>query len=471
MIAEIQAVIMASARGEHSMSAVDLKIRSDAKHPSGSAAVQARSEAELPLLGNPGLDPAETQTCARLSPECLATPIAAADAPGIAPHCGISLSVYHDLSETGAEWRAFERQADHTVFQSFDWLAHWQRHVGAQRGTVPAIVVGRDTDGELLFILQLAIEKSSAARRLAWLGSALCDYNAPLIGQRFSAHVSAERFLLLWRDAIALLQSDPRFHFDLIDLEKMPESIGEQRNPFIDLDVRTHPSGAYVADLPGHWDELYAAKRSAATRKRERRQLRALAEHGKVCFVEVEDSDERTRTLATLLEQKSRVLARMGVVNPFLSPGHREFYLAMAGDPALRDLVHVSRLDVGHETAAASVGLKFRNCYYLILSSYDAGKLARFGPGRAHLHELLRHAIAQEFDCFDFTVGDEPYKHDWADRELKLHDHLAAVTLRGALVAAVTVPFRRAKRAIKQSPGLWQAFCRARALAGRHRAQ
>jgi CelD/BcsL family acetyltransferase involved in cellulose biosynthesis len=454
------------------MSAIDLKIRSDAKHPSGSAAMQGHGEEELPLLESPVLDATEPQTWARLSRECLATAIAADDAPHrIAPHSGISLSVYHDLSETGAEWRAFERHADHTVFQSFDWLAQWQRHVGAPRGTVPAVVVGRDTDGELLFILQLAIEKSSAARRLAWLGSALCDYNAPLIGQRFSARLSAERFLVVWRDAIALLQSDPRFRFDLIDLEKMPESIGEQRNPFIDLDVRTHPSGAYVADLPGHWDELYAAKRSAATRKRERRQLRALAEHGKVCFVEVEDSDERTRTLATLLEQKSRVLARMGVVNPFLSPGHREFYLAMAGDPALRDLVHVSRLDVGHETAAASVGLKFRNCYYLILSSYDAGKLARFGPGRAHLHELLRHAIAQEFDCFDFTVGDEPYKHDWADRELKLHDHLAAVTLRGALVAAVTVPFRRAKRAIKQSPGLWQAFCRARALAGRHRAQ
>src|SRR3974390_16288 len=120
------------------MSAVDLKLRSDPTNPSGSAAMRAGGEAGLPLLGSPGLDPAEAQTCARLSRECLATPITAADAPWIAPNCGISLSVYHDLSETGADWRAFERQPDHTFFQSFDWLAHWQRHVGAQRGTVPA---------------------------------------------------------------------------------------------------------------------------------------------------------------------------------------------------------------------------------------------------------------------------------------------------------------------------------------------
>jgi CelD/BcsL family acetyltransferase involved in cellulose biosynthesis len=277
---------------------------------------------------------------------------------------------------------------------------------------------------------------------------------------------SAERFFLAWRDAIGLLQSEARFRFDLIDLEKMPECVGEQRNPFIDLNVRAHPSGAYVADLGRGWDELYAAKRSASTRKRERRQLRQLADHGKVCFIDVEDRDDRTRTLTTLLEQKSLALARMGVDNLFLNPGRREFFLAMASDPAMREVVHVSRLDVGAQTAAASVGLKFRNCYYLILSSYDGGELSRFGPGRAHLHELLRHAIEQGFQRFDFTVGDDPYKRDWSDTELTLHDYLTAVTLRGWLIGAMTAEFRRIKRFIKQSPGLWRAFSKARALAG-----
>jgi CelD/BcsL family acetyltransferase involved in cellulose biosynthesis len=252
----------------------------------------------------------------------------------------------------------------------------------------------------------------------------------------------------------------------LIDLEKMPECVGEQRNPFIDLAVRAHPSGAYVADLGRNWEELYAARRSSSTRKRERRQLRQLADHGKVCFIDVEGRDDRTRTLKTLFEQKSRTFSRMGVDDPFLRPGHREFFLAMADDPAMAELIHVSRLAVGAQIAAASVGLKFRNCYYLIVSSYDAGELSRFGPGRAHLHELLRHAIEQGFQRFDFTVGDEPYKRDWSDTELNLHDYLTAVTFRGWLIGAMTAQFRRTKRFIKQSPGLWRAFSRARALAG-----
>ena len=194
-----------------------------------------------------------------------------------------------------------------------------------------------------------------------------------------------------------------------------------------------HPSGAYVANLGRDWEEFYTAKRSSQTRKKERKQLKHLAEHGEVRFVEVQDRDDIAATLATLMSQKSRAFARMGVEDFFARPGYREFFGTIATDPGVRELIHVSRLDVGATTAATSVGLKFRDCYYLILSSYDDGDLSRFGPGRAHLHELLRNAIERGLARFDFTVGDEAYKRDWSDTELALYDHLAAVTLRGWL--------------------------------------
>jgi CelD/BcsL family acetyltransferase involved in cellulose biosynthesis len=114
--------------------------------------------------------------------------------------------------------------------------------------------------------------------------------------------------------------------------------------------------------------------------------------------------------------------------------------------------------------AAANVGLRFRDCYSLILSSYQDGDIARFGPGRAHLHELLRQTIERGFRCFDFTIGDEPYKRDWCDTEMKLYDYLAAATMRGRLVVATTTALRRLKRFIKQTPALWYAFSKARAI-------
>src|SRR5262245_42376407 len=379
---------------------------------------------------------------------------------------GISLRVYGDLGEVEREWKAFERRADCTVFQTFDWLAKWQRHIGKRKDTVPAIVLGGDAEGELLFILQLAIERRGPLRRLTWLGSELCDYNAPLLAEGFARHVSADRFVPLWQEIMRLLRTNPRFRFDFVDLQKMPERIGTQRNPFLDLPVIPHPSGAYVANLDRDWEHFYAAKRSSSTRKKERKQLKHLAEYGEVRFVDVQDPQDIERTLATLIEQKSRSFARMGVEDIFARPGYREFFLDVATDLNVSALTHVSRLDVGATTAATNLGLRFRDCYYLVLSSYHDGQFSRFWPGRAHLHELIRHAIEGGFARFDFTVGDEPYKRDWSDTELRLHDYLAAVTWRGAAVVALTAAYRRTKRVIKQSPTLWRAFSKARGLAG-----
>src|SRR5262245_44050797 len=81
-------------------------------------------------------------------------PLAATHPHGLEP--AIALELHGDLSEVEAEWKAFARSADCTAFQSFDWLANWQQHIGARRGTLPAIVLGRDDRGQLLFILQLA---------------------------------------------------------------------------------------------------------------------------------------------------------------------------------------------------------------------------------------------------------------------------------------------------------------------------
>src|SRR5262245_32281258 len=255
-------------------------------------------------------------------------PLAATDVPG-SEHT-IVLAFHGELAEIEAEWKAFERTADCTAFQSFKWLASWQQHIGERNGTLPVVVLGRDQEGQLLFILPLAVETHALVRRLTWLGSSLCDYNAPLLAAAFPARMPAQRFAALWRDIVWLIRADRRLRFDLIDLAKMPPMVGAQRNPFFAIPLIANPSGAYVATLGRTWDDFYAAKRSSATRKKERRQLKNLAEHGAVRFVDVAGAAEIERTLETLFGQKSRAFARMGVEDRLARPGYRAFYLAVA---------------------------------------------------------------------------------------------------------------------------------------------
>ena len=78
-----------------------------------------------------------------------------------------------DLAEVEAEWKAFERQADRTASSRSTGSPAWQQHIGARSGSIPAIVFGRDGDGQLLFILQLAIERAwtDPAPHLARIGA------------------------------------------------------------------------------------------------------------------------------------------------------------------------------------------------------------------------------------------------------------------------------------------------------------
>jgi CelD/BcsL family acetyltransferase involved in cellulose biosynthesis len=392
-------------------------------------------------------------------PTAISPPIAAMEP--IDASASVALELREDLASLQPEWTAFQRTAACTVFQTFEWLSKWQQHVGNLRGTRPAIVLGRDAHGVLLFILPLAIETQGPIRRLTWLGSELCDYNAPLTARDFWRHVGD--FAALWREAQRHLQSNPRLRFDFVDLQKMAETLGDERNPFLSLTTQRNASSAHVATLGRSWEEYYKAKRSSETRKKERKQLRRLGELGEVRFLDVSEKPEIAHTIETLMQQKSKTFARMGVEDLFARPGYRAFWRDVAA--TLPGVTHVSRLDVGATIAATSLGLTHRGCYYLVLSSYHDGEVMRFGPGRAHLHELLRHAIEHNIRDFDFTIGDEPYKRDWADVEVRLYDHLQAATLRGAVVVAMISAFRRTKRLIKTTPALWRTYSRARELA------
>jgi CelD/BcsL family acetyltransferase involved in cellulose biosynthesis len=378
----------------------------------------------------------------------------------------IVLSIHEDVAAIEPEWRGFQRRADGTVFQSCEWLATWQRHVGVRRETRPAIVIGREGSGQILFLVPLAVERCGFAWRLTWLGAGLCDYNGPLLAADFSLRVNKRRFQSLWEDILVRLRSHPRLRFDYIDLRQMTETVGAQPNPMLRLGVTPHCSNGHVVTLAESWDDLYA-RRSSATRRHDRSKRQKLAGEGPINFVSATEHDQIVVTIEALMAQKARWFAEMGVRNMFERPGYRAFFLDLATSPWTRHITHVSRLDVGPVSAAINLGLTFGDCYYHVLASYDRdAPTAKFGPGAAHLHDLLRHAIRQGFRKFDFSIGEERFKYEWCDGEVRLYDHVSATTLRGLVVAAPIAIAGRNKRAVKQRPALWRAYRRARAAVG-----
>jgi D-aspartate ligase len=378
----------------------------------------------------------------------------------------LTLRIYSDLAAVEPEWRRFERLADCTAFQTFDWLALWHRHVGLRQRVRPAIVVGRFDDGETAFVLPLCVVPEHSARRLCWLGQELGDYNAPLLAPDFSQRVTPDRFLAAWQALQEQMQSDPLLRHDWIEFEKMPQKIGNQINPFTYLDITPNASGVHLTQLGDNWEKFYTTKRSSATRRRDRTKRRHMSEYGEIRFVTASDPDESRRTLETLMDQKSRSFARKGIADIFARPGHREFFLDLVSSPKTRHLVHVSRVEIGTACAAANLGIVYGDCYYHVLASYIDSAVSHYGPGALHLRELMAHAIRLGLKRFDFTIGDEPYKLEWSDTDLKLYDFAATVTWRGLPALWSSTVRRRIKRFIKQTPLMWRLVSSARSVIG-----
>jgi CelD/BcsL family acetyltransferase involved in cellulose biosynthesis len=376
----------------------------------------------------------------------------------------LDLTVHYDLAAAEPAWRELQAQGECTVFQTFEWLSAWQRHVGVLNDVSPCIVVACDECGRPALILPLAVQRAGLARELTWFGSDLCDYNAPLLAKDAAGRLDAVTFKSLWDRIVARLQADPRSHHDLVRLEKMPPLIGVARNPMLALPAHLNPSGSYITPLAMSWDDFYKSKRSSSTRRRDRSKRNRLSESGEVKFVSAETAEDARATLATLVEQKTTIFARHGINNLFARPGYLDFYRDIAGDPAMREMVHISRLEVGAETAATNLGLVFAGRYHHVLASYTSSSLGHWGPGAAHLNDLLRYAIERGLTAFDFTIGDERYKRDWCDEVQPLHDHLAVTNWRGALVVGPALLRARIKRTIKQTPLLWAMVVKTRAL-------
>jgi CelD/BcsL family acetyltransferase involved in cellulose biosynthesis len=376
---------------------------------------------------------------------------------------GVRIAVHADLTGVEQVWRSFEARAECTVFQNFDYLRAWFRHLGTRQQVTPAIVVLRDRDN-VLAILPLAVTRERFRRRLTWLGQELCDYLNPLLASEF-ADTPPERFRSLWRETIDLMQSQPRFRHDWVELRRMPQTVGEMTNPLLALPTDRHASDAYVMRLGADWEAFYRERRSAKARKQDRSKLSRLAELGAVELASPQQSSQISETLDTLFLQKSQTLDRKGIDDIFCRPGYREFFLDLACNPRTRESTHVSTLVVGSTLAAVNFGMEYRKRYSLFLVSYDRS-LGRLSPGVIHLNKLIERAVGRGLKEFDFLVGEQRLKLEWADRKIPLHDYIAASTWRGALWAIPARAFSLAKRTVKQTPILWRAFQSIRAAVG-----
>ena len=356
-------------------------------------------------------------------------------APDIAGRfaAGTAVRVHSSFEHAEMRWRAAQASCAAYGFQSYDWLATWQRELGERQGWEVHIVELTDSDDRTLMLLPLGRQRKRGIRFAGFLGGEVTDYHAPLLHPDFDA----SSFAVLWPVIIRLLGGA-----DVFRVRRMPQHVESVANPLVALAGMRHTEQAHAATLTPTFAEFQKA-RSAKMFADTRRQLRRLSELGTVKLLIDAPPDQRAAVTVGMAQQKARRWHETGSRDLFAEPGYLDFYQRLAAQGLSGGEIVVSALYVDDHLVATHWGMRYGRRFYWLMPGYQDGEWARYSVGRILLDAVVQHCIAEGLTVFDLTVGDEGYKMQWADHMLPLYAGQQGYSLRGKVVVACSEAYQQ----------------------------
>jgi CelD/BcsL family acetyltransferase involved in cellulose biosynthesis len=372
----------------------------------------------------------------------------------------IGVEVVKEIIPLEAEWRAFERCAAGTFYQTYDWCRLWFETVGVDRRVEPRIVLGRGEAGCLLFLLPLAIRRQRGCRVLEWLTSGELNYGYGLYDRCFLPRASEWFAAEAWR--IVELAGP----IDAILLRDMPERLHGFAHPLASWFSFCGRNSSYRLSLAGGFEDVHARKRSAESRRGQRKRDAKLAAIGELKFGLPDNRQELHAQLDLMFEQQRVRLGETGV-HGLYGQAERDFIHRLAD---CADALLPFRLMVGKDMAAMMLGGNYGGTYWALISSLANGAARRHSPGDAALRRTIEACCTRGMTDFDFASGDTSYKAHWADEVVDLFETVRGFTLKGYIWAAIGSAVIFAKRVVKRSPFLWHIVSTLRKTAAGSRA-
>jgi CelD/BcsL family acetyltransferase involved in cellulose biosynthesis len=307
------------------------------------------------------------------------------------------------------------------AFQRRDHLDIWLETIGTGLKVLPKFVSVSRKNGEPIMLLPLGIEKRHGLRVLKFLDGGVADYNAPVIYPG-AAKLLPQEVRALWAAICKAIKT-----FDFALLEKMPEYVGELKNPLYHLaQERWHISGHYLR-LRDAGTGLLLRKPNF---KESRRKRRRLSEKGEVSFRIATGEAEIQDVFGTFVRQKSRRYMETLGMPGFDVPGQKDYYLKLAQRLPDRG-VQLAYLCVGDEIVATAWNLIAGRRLYYMMAGYEDGGWRRHSPGWLLLEELVGWSSQHGIEIFDFGIGDESYKLKWQETEFPLWSAVFPRTILG----------------------------------------
>jgi CelD/BcsL family acetyltransferase involved in cellulose biosynthesis len=362
-----------------------------------------------------------------------------------------SVDIAADLSQAETIWRELEqRQASHTPYQRFDFLAAWQRQVGERESLRPFIVTATDAERRPLLLLPLALGRKHGINVVSFMGGKHSTFNMALWDGEFAASATQVDMQALIAGIAA------RAGADVLALHQQPLHWRDQPNPMALL-----PHQPSANDCPLLAIEPAAAPATLISNsfrrrlKGKERKLQSLP--GYRYHVANTDADI-TRLLDWFFRIKPLRMAEQKLPNVFTDPGIEDFIRA-ACTTAIKDGGHaidIHALECDEEVIAIFAGVADGYRFSMMFNTYTMSANSKYSPGLILMRDIIDHYAGQNYRVLDLGIGSDDYKRLFCKDDEPIFDSFLPLSARGKLAAAAMSAVNHAKRLVKHNPALFE---------------
>ena len=356
---------------------------------------------------------------------------------------GLRVAVDRDFDFRSAEYRSLHRRSHATAFQGPDWLAGlYRRVVPAFRADPFTVTVRANDDQRLLLVLPLVHRRRGPLAVVEFADFGLCDYNHPV-------YDPVEASLLLADASLPARVDGMLDGCDVLSIGKLTCHDPLLRRLFPNARWARMRFSAYPARLGSDWAGWREAKLEPGLRRELDLKHRRLAKRGAVAFTRARDAAEIARVFAHLRRFRADRFAELGVPDPMGNEAVFSFYRDMAVQGARTGTTRTYCLYLEDEPIAALFGLANRSAFLMLLLGSDLKRFRRLSIGLLAIDEAMRAAFEAGDAVYDFTVGDHPYKRQFAAETTPLYECHVPRTISGYGATLAIGIVREFKRAFK----------------------
>jgi CelD/BcsL family acetyltransferase involved in cellulose biosynthesis len=329
------------------------------------------------------------------------------------------LSSTAEAREMQGHWRElWEGTNTALAFNHPDWLLPWWPTLG--KDSEPYLVVTRNGD-QLQGIAPLARYQTPLGPVLRPAGEGVSDYTDWLVPDASEKHA-----LVLENLAAAIVDDQSWVGMELpgwrcaSDARRLTETFGKRG-----LETRVLPGLACpFVSMPDGFDTYYRS-RGSQTRYNVRSRERRLGEHGHVHY-EHASADEAPRLLEDAMTLHARRWQGQHTSTVFSSSSAgRSFYRGSIPPAVRQGFADLALLKLDERVIASAIGFQHAHEFSYYMPAWDP-VYQRYAPSTLLIVHLMQYASARGATRFDFMLGDEPYKAQWATSEARVHTLLAA---------------------------------------------